>query len=47
MPDNCLIPYPYEDESCRSCPLWSYDDDCCGAANAEECAQINGLEVKE
>lgn len=40
--DLDYIPYPGDDH-CVDCVLYSHEDQCCHAANAEECAQVNGL----
>lgn len=39
------VPYPYDEIACPGCPYWSDADQCCHAADEEECAQVNGLLV--
>lgn len=39
------VPYPYVKDDCEGCVLWSDVDQCCHAADAEECAAVNGLLV--
>ena len=40
--DDNIVPFP-GDENCPGCVLYSFAEQLCQAANAEECAQVNGL----